>query len=123
MISAEEGWKNGVLGVCFSEEKRKTKIEERREWWAAGNETKGKERAVGGRKKREKGKKRKRKSQLEKERKRGKREKENLRKSVSNVVFNKLGICEIIYCHKHNMTISLMGIYLYNPKLIICQIQ
>ena len=26
-------------------------------------------------------------------------------------------------CHKYNMTISLMGIYIYNPKSIICQIQ
>ena len=34
-----------------------------------------------------------------------------------------MGICEIINCHKYNMIISLMGIYLNNPKSITCQIQ
>ena len=28
-----------------------------------------------------------------------------------------------INCHKYNMTKLIMGIYLYNPKSIICQIQ
>ena len=28
-----------------------------------------------------------------------------------------------INCHKYNMTNLIMDIYLYNPKLIICQIQ